>query len=363
MSTTPPRPPASILDLAYQRASMDTAKTLVSSVEVAAQVEYVCRNIQNRAGVRLLMACLLAKIHNPAVDVRKPYTEIDEPGSFSGRRYDEEYVAAFITEHQLPCNPTTAFLTPALRNRNSSLTADLNLVGRPPRLYQSILQLLDAVYGERVSPDDLLSETVRWLLVIRDEQKQRMETLLVALQTAKDSIPLSSEAIVNLIEQHLNCRNSSRLPVLIVAAAYQAASEHLGERVLPLASHNAADKQTGALGDVEITLVSDDRVATCYEMKDKKVTAGDINRALQKITESDDRVDNYIFVTTEIIDEEVKAYAASMYERTGGIEIVILDCIGFLRHFLHLFHRLRMQFLEEYQRFVWRNPRAPSANL
>lgn len=126
--------------------------------------------------------------------------------------------------------------------------------------------------------------------------------------------------------------------------------------MLPLGGHNAADKQTGALGDVEITLLADDNVITCYEMKDKRVTINDINRALQKITGSGRRVDNYIFITTDIIDVEVKEYAAGMYDRTGGIEIVILDCIGFLRHFLHLFHRLRVQFLEEYQRFLLVEP-------
>ncbi len=278
--------------------------------------------------MRLLMACLLAKIHNPSVDVRKPYTEIGEADSFSGRTYDEQYITKFIVEHELPCNPTTAFLTPALRNRNSTLTPELNLVGRPPRLYQTMLRLLDVVCRRRVSAEDLLAETVRWLLIVRDEQRQRMETLLAALQTAEGAIPLSSEAIVRLIEQHLNCRNSSRLPVLVVAAAYQAASEHLGERVLPLASHNAADRQTGALGDVEITLLSDDAVITCYEMKDKRVTVNDISRALQKIGESERRVDNYIFITTDVIDVEVNEYAASMYDRTGGVEIVILDCRG-----------------------------------
>ena len=356
MSTHPPPPtPASILDLAYQRASGDTATPIVNDAGIVANVEYVCRNIQNRAGVRLLMACLLAKIHNPAVDVRKPYTE-SGADSFSGRTYDEGYITKFITDHDLPCNPTTAFLTPALRNRNSTLTTDLNLVGRPPRLYQTILQLLDDVHSRRVSADDLLAETVRWLLIVRDEQRQRMETLLAGLQTVEGAIPLSSEAIVGLIEQHLNTRNSSRLPVLVVAAAYQAASEHLGERVLPLGGHNAADRQTGALGDVEITLLADDEVITCYEMKDKRVTINDIIRALQKITESGRRVDNYIFITTDIIEDEVKEYAAGMYDRTGGIEIVILDCIGFLRHFLHLFHRLRMQFLEEYQRFLLVEP-------
>jgi len=315
-------------------------------------VEYVCRNIQNRAGVRLLLACLLAKIHNPAVDVRKPYTEIGAPDSFSGRTYDEAYITPFITSHELPCNPTTAFLTPALRNRNTTLTADLNLVGRPPLLYQTILRLLDDLHAGRVAAEDLLAETVRWLLIVRDEQRQRMETLLAGLQTTQGATPLSSETIVKLIEQHLSCRNASRLPVLIVAAAYQAASQYLGERVLPLASHTAADEQTGALGDVEIALLSDDAVVTCYEMKNKRVSKDDINRALQKLRNSGQRIDNYIFITTDKIDDELKEYAAGIYERTGGIEVVILDCTGFLRHFLHLFHRLRMQFLEEYQRFV-----------
>ena len=351
-----PRTPSSILDLAYQRAANDTTTPAVGNADIVASVEYVCRNIQNRAGVRLLMACLLAKVHNPAVDVRKPYTEIGGEDSFSGRTYDEGYLTAFIIEHELPCNPTTAFLTPALRNRNSPLTTNLNLVGRPPRLYQTILQLLDAVHAGRVSAEDLLAETVRWLLIIRDKQRKRMKELLENLQTVEGAIPLSSESIVKLIEQHLNTRNASRLPVLVVAAAYQAASEHLGERVLPLGGHNAADKQTGALGDVEITLLADDNVITCYEMKDKRVTINDINRALQKITVSGHRVDNYIFITTDIIDDEVEEYAASVYDRTGGIEFVVLDCIGFLRHFLHLFHRLRMQFLEEYQRFVLAEP-------
>jgi hypothetical protein len=352
-----PRPSApSILDLAHRRASKHQTAPLIKNAELIAGVEYVCRNIQNRAGVRLLMACLLAKVHNPAVDVRKPYTEIGEPDSFSGRAYDEQYVTDFIVKHELPCNPTTAFLTPALRNRNTTLTADLNLVGRPPRLYRTILRLLDAVHEGGVSAADLLAETVRWLLVVRDEQRQRMGTLLAALRTAEGAIPLSSEAIVRLIEQHLNCRNSSRLPVLLVAAAYQSASENLGERVLPLASHNAADRQTGALGDVEITLLSDDKVVTCYEMKDKRVTANDVNRALQKIVESGSLVDNYIFITTDVIDEEVKEHAAGVYERTGGVEVVILDCVGFIRHFLHLFHRLRMRFLEEYQRFLLAEP-------
>ena len=45
-----------------------------------------------------------------------------------------------------------------------------------------------------------------------------------------------------------------------------------------------------------------------------------------------------------------------MYEMTGGTEIVVLDCIGFMRHFLHLFHRLRIQFLDSYQSLLLAEP-------
>lgn len=130
----------------------------------------------------------------------------------------------------------------------------------------------------------------------------------------------------------------------------------MSQCALPLASHNAADEQTGALGDVEITLINDDNVITCYEMKMKKVTVDDINRALQKIRGSEQRIENYIFITTDLIEPSVQEYAIGIYEQTGGIEVVVLDCIGFLRYFLHLFHRLRMDFLEMYQQLVLDEP-------
>lgn len=64
-------------------------------------------------------------------------------------------------------------------------------------------------------------------------------------------------------------------------------------------SHNAADNQTGSIGDVEIVLTTDDRILTGYEMKLKRVTTNDIDIALPKIL--DRSIDNYIFITTEIV--------------------------------------------------------------
>lgn len=348
--------PAEILTAALRRANLNLQQPIVTDAQIRQRAEYISKNLSNRAGVRLLMSCLLAKIHMPTVDVRKPYTQIGGADSFSGRTYDEQYITAFINDHNLPCNNTTAFLTPALRNRNTTLSKGVNLVGRPPQLYTAVLDLLDDVHNNRVPADDLLAETIRLLLILRNERQQRIESLIGALKTTEDALPLSSEDIVNLVDQHMSLKGTSRLPVLLVAAAYNAARQNLGERILGLQSHNAADIQTGSLGDVEVTLINDDRIVTSYEMKDKRVTREDIERALQKLSASGTRIDNYIFITTDEVDQEVREYALSLYAETGGIEFVILDCVGFVRHYLHLFHRLRADFLEEYQSLILAEP-------
>lgn len=348
--------PELILQNIYNKASANLKKSVITNTAIRERVDYVCRCMSNRAGVRLLMSCLLGKLDNANVDPRKPYTEIGTDDSFSGRTYDEQYITSFINKHRLPCNPTTAFLTPTLRNIDHALTTDQKLVGRPRDLYKKTLQLLTDVAENRVTAESLFIETVRVLLNLRDEKFARMASLLEALKRSEGALPLSSEAIVALISQHLACKNSSRLPVLVVAAAYQAAEKRLGERIMHLHSHNAADLQTGSIGDVEICLIGDNSIVTAYEMKMKQVTIDDIDAAVTKIIRSQSQIHNYIFVTTDKVNPDITEYAAKFYEEIGGIEIAVLDCIGFLRHFLHLFHRIRTDYLNAYQTLVLNEP-------
>lgn len=321
---------------------------------IRGRVELIGLNQRNGAVVRLILACTLAKAHQPTADIRKPYTEIGDKDVYSGRSYDENYITALVQAHGLPCNPTTAFLTPALRNRNTTLLPGTNLVGRTPELYQAALQLLTDVQDGTETAVNVLAETIRILLIKKHRYEEQMFVLMAGLRTVGEGMPLSSEGIFALLELHLGNPGSSRLPVLAVAAAYEAAGAKLGERIRPLGSHNAADLQTGAVGDVEVLLTDSDNIVTGYEMKMRRVTREDINSALHKI--ADLRVQNYIFITTDVIDQEVKEYAASLYESTGGVEVVVLDCLSFLRYFLHLFHRSRLQFLEAYQNFVLAEP-------
>ena len=119
--------PEEILQGIQQRAAATLNASVVTDPVIRERVDYVCRCMSNRAGVRLLMSCLLGKLDKPNVDPRKPYTEIGGTDSFSGRTYDERHLTKFINEHRLPVNPTTAFLTPTLRNIDHALTTDRSL--------------------------------------------------------------------------------------------------------------------------------------------------------------------------------------------------------------------------------------------
>lgn len=349
-----------ILNDSYQRALKQLTKPFVTDAKVFERVETVALCLKNRAGVRALLACCLAKIDNPKLDIRKPYSDITGNAgkdNYSGRVYDESYVEVLKSKpYDLPINSTTAFLTPGFRTKNIMLTVNVELEGRPAEMYRAVLHLFDDIQKKRVSAQDVMDETMRLLILERDKRAASIEGLLKDIKHTVDKLPLSAEDVVRLIHQHLNCKNSARLPVLIVAAAYRAAEGHLGERILHIHSHNAADQQTGAAGDLEITLVGDDDVVTAYEMKMKAVTIGDIDHAVQKLYEHKDTIQHYVFITTDKVDPDIREYAVNLYEELGGVEIAILDCLGFIGYFLHLFHRLRTDFLDEYQKLVLDEP-------
>ncbi|HEV2493247.1 MAG TPA: DNA methyltransferase [Terriglobia bacterium] len=351
-----------ILDESYARAHKRLSKPFVTDGKISKRIETVAICLKNRAGVRALLACALAKIDNPKVDIRKPYTDIagdDGSDSYSGRAYDESYISTLGGKpYNLPLNSTTAFLTPGFRTKNIVLTTSVELEGRPAEMYTAVLQLFDDIQKKRVSAQDVMDETMRLLILERDKRAASIKNLLKDIEHTADKLPLSAEDIVRLVRQHLDCKNSSRLPVLVVAAAYRAAEKHLGERVLHVYPHNAADKQTGAAGDLEIALVGDDHTIAVYEMKMKPVTRGDVDHAVQnklflkKSSPGRTIIKHYVFITTEEIDADVRKYATDLYEQLGGVEIAILTCLGFIAHFLHLFHRLRNDFLDEYQNLV-----------
>jgi hypothetical protein len=342
-----------ILERIYTEVSKDIFEVHIQG-EIAEKLERICRCERNKAPIRFVMSGLLSKIEDPAIDLHKPYSAMGEH-SYKGRVNDEDIIQPFIHKYALPCNQTTAYLTPAFRTIETPLTKQLFINCRPKEVYYDMMDVIEYI---EIHPDDsykALSEIIRLLLVIKAENDERISQLRKALSIDKSSLELSSEEITNLLIQHLKCRGSSRLPVLVIASAYEAVKDLIQEEHKPLYPHNAADSQTGSLGDIEIITKNNDSIVTCYEIKKKRVTTDNVNVCVEKLAKNKNKIDNYIIITTDVIDREVSEYAATIYNEIG-IEIVILDCIGFINHFLHFFHRYRTIFLNNYQEMVLSEP-------
>jgi len=87
-----------ILEQCYKDATTDLERPRVADK----RVDEICQCTTNRSIARFLLACLLAKTHQPIVDIRKPYTETGGAGCYSGRSYDEEFVSEFIVRYNRP---------------------------------------------------------------------------------------------------------------------------------------------------------------------------------------------------------------------------------------------------------------------
>lgn len=161
--------------------------------------------------------------------------------------------------------------------------------------------------------------------------------------------PPSVESIVVFISQCFQFRHNRLTSLVIPAMGRVICSNSVAE---PDTAPTNWDSDPSHLGLVTATGLA----TTAYEMKTRPVSRDDIDRAMQKVVRLDPRPENYIFVTTETIDAAVQTYASSLYAATNGIEFAILDCLGFLRHFLHLFHRHRTAFLDTYQNLVLAEP-------
>lgn len=343
-----------ILESAYKKATSATIRRQIAiDNSIRQKVLSVCQCTTNKAPIRYLMAALLAKIDNVEIDTRQPYPKLGDK-SFPGRTIDETFIQPFIHKYALPCNDTTAFLTPAFRTLETALTRPSFDKCRPKSVYYDMMDILDYVESHSQKSKNILAEIIKDLIAVKEHTNQTL-TQMVSQLSSPQKHELSSEEITILLTQHLQCKGSSRLPVLMFAAAYQSVQPLINEETKPLLAHNAADKQTGAIGDIEVTLSNEDRTVTCYEMKKKQVTTDDIFVCVEKIGKLNVKPDNYIIITTESITKEVKDLAFSLYDKVG-VEIAVLDCIGFINHFLHFFHRYRTRFLDAYQKLVLAEP-------
>ena len=331
-----------------------------SPVRLPQGVENLIENlIRSTVGapLRVLLALLIAKLLNPRVNILYPVSGSDGiEGTFSGRTVDENCIQILIDDYRLPLNQTTGFLTPAFRTLKLPISENLgNEIGKNKTVYNAFSSIIHKVQRGELNPEEVLIEILRKLILLREERMSKLEYQLREL--SREDLDLSAEDIVFIIHQLLSLPKSSRIPVVVVAALHKTLEECLNEKVKPLESHTAADSKTGALGDVELTAESGD-IVRVYEVKDRQVTESDIHVAVEKIARLDSKrskLRQYLFVTTKPVDRSVLLKTREVCGYMG-IEMTVLDCLGFTRHFLHLFFPFRHKFVDNLTKLIMAEP-------
>jgi hypothetical protein len=351
------RTPKAILEEVYGivESNPDVSHLPENYEKLAQWLQQVIHSERTQAFTRALLACLLAKVDKgDDIDIRHPYTEIPEK-SYSGRHYDEEYIGEFCVAKGLKANLTTAFLTPALRTKNTPLTRGVSLSSKDSAAEQAFLEILSAVEeynGDKAEfAKSVLKEAIRLLYQKTLTHQKTLEDLL---QKSTSQSALSIHRIMNILKKHLKSERSSRLPVLMIAACYAVAEKSLGKHVRKIARHTAADVRTGTLGDVEIECVGADGTnVIVYEIKMRPLSVGDLKNALEKVRHARDPISQYVF----IVNSPPKSGLTELLNQPNlPVEFLVFDCLSFVEHFLHIFHESRMEFLEKYKELLLNEP-------
>lgn len=329
-----------VLDRTHARA-LASGATPLTSAEVSGRVTAVM--VKRQGDGRLLLTCSLAAAADPSLDILRPFIKVHDR-SFHGRAVDEDLVASFLRQERLPAMVSTVFTNRGLDRGDGILSQSGTTL-----LYRPAVELLEQVANGNLTAEDLLAEAIRVLLAMKRKDDAEMASLQEAARQTRTT--LTSAEILSLLAEHKNAPATSRLPVLALAAAYEAAGPEAGWKVRPLRGHYAADRSTGALGDIEVVSPDDDSLINVLDGKDKVVTSADLADASRKAAAGN--VPSYIVATTEEIPKEIEQAAAAL---SGSRDIAVRDWLALVRDILLLHPKARERFLDIYRDLVLDDP-------
>lgn len=223
----------------------------------AEQIDMIVEHSEKSKGLATVLMTLLShKIVDPKQDIR--YHQAQQKNGFAGRTIDKAEVTPFMKESNFPAMAESGWLTRSLE-QPYPYTLDYQGKIKPEELKQSFLNILDGIEEQNLEAHGILEYYLRCLIVQRDSKN---------IDLAKPH-SLTISQIVEVLRKHFtfkyDCAGQSRLPSLAMYALYQCTTRECkrynAKELLPLASHNSADTQSGRIGDVDVN----NEDSTAYE--------------------------------------------------------------------------------------------------
>ena len=206
----------------------------------------------------VLLGCLVARIQDKHIDIRKPYVR-QGPNAFSGRSLDERVVNQFLQNKRIPCSRGPYL---SVFRRSVEFTPSTRMGLRYQEDYDSLLAILKHV--EQTSEDAELKQILIYLIfkfvVLREEANVPLSRLH----------RISLEQFDQLISGLLETPSGGRFPVLLVAAGFITIKKYMRlDWEVSYQGINVADTASGAGGD--ITVENEGQVLMTAEVTERRV--------------------------------------------------------------------------------------------
>lgn len=275
-----------ILEALFDAAETDllTQESPPQLLEIDAALDTIFSS-RTQAFREALLGCFLAKLHNQAVNVRKPYVSQGDD-AFNGRTLDERVVNPILQQRRIPSS-RGPFLS--VFRRSVEFTVATRDGVRDKSGYDAFLESLSFIETTPYDDRDTLTQAV-YAVVYRFVQLREASSVpLTRIQR------MSLSQITSLISRLLDTPSGGRLPMYIVVAVLQATNERLGlDWEIRREGINVADAASGLGGDIVVS--SRDRTLLVAEVTEREV---DRNRIVATFNNKigPDQIEDYLFFT------------------------------------------------------------------
>ena len=232
-----------------------------------------------------LLGCFLAKINDPAVNVRKPYVSQGDD-AFNGRTLDERVVNPTLQQRRVPSS-RGPFLS--VFRRSVEFTDATRDGVRDKAGYDAFLQAISFMEDTAYDDRDALVQATYAVVYRFVELREASNVPLTRIQR------MSLDQIISLLSHLLDTPSGGRLPMYIVVAVFQAVNERLGLNwEIRWEGINVADTASGLGGDIVVS--SGDRTFLVAEVTEREVGQ---NRVVATFNNKvgPNQIEDYLFFT------------------------------------------------------------------
>lgn len=283
----------------------------------------------------LITSLSIKAVYGEKVDVRYHQVQIqnqtDRPAGFNFRGVSESVIYEWMEAHEFHGAKSGWQTRTFERPKPYMLTYDENI----GTIKDAFLTCYDQVETHKQSAQIALAFLLWRRLQLREASK-----VTLAVPRIQDVLQITHLFESHFFYKYKDSKGASRLPVLALYSIYAVLLDELtrynGKILKPLEAHSAADAQTGAIGDIEIT----NEDGTAFEAVEVKhglpITKAMVDSAKQKIRGS--QVDRYYILTTHSQhepDDEVLKEVENV-KKLLGCQLIVNGVIPSIKYYLRL---------------------------